>query len=148
MHGSSKNPQPNEVKRILCLANSRKLSERCVAGREVVNNQPGPWIRPVSAREHQEVSWEERHYEDGSDPSVLDVIAVPLIEARPHLFQQENWLLDPNSYWRRTGRVDWAGLQAFVEPAGPLWINGHRTGRGLNDRIPLAEAEGLCSSPG
>src|ERR1051325_10735512 len=100
---------PNEVKRILCLANSRKLSGRCIAGREIVNKQPGAWIRPVSAREHQEVSWEERHYEDGSDPSVLDVMAVPLVKARPHLFQQENWLLDPNFYWRKAGRMDWAG---------------------------------------
>ena len=117
-------PPPNSVKRILCLANSRKLSGRCIAGREIVDNKPGAWIRPVSAREHQEVSWEERHFEDGSDPSVLDVMDVPLIEARPHQFQQENWLLDPNVYWRKIGRVDWAGLQAFVECEGPLWVNG------------------------
>ena len=114
---------PNEVKRILCLANSRKLSGRCIAGREIVNQQPGPWIRPVSGREHQEVSWEERHYEDGSDPSVLDVMDVPLVEPRPHQFQQENWLLDSTFYWRKTGRMDWAGLQDFVEPEGPLWVN-------------------------
>ncbi len=140
------NHAPNVVKRILCLANSRKLSGRCIAGRETVNHQPGAWIRPVSAREHQEVSWQERHYEDGSDPRVLDVIAVPLIEPRPHLFQQENWLLDPNFYWRKTGRVDWAGLQAFVEPPGPLWLNGQHTARGLNDRISVQEAERLESS--
>ncbi len=137
---------PNAVKRILCLANSRKLSGRCIAGREIVNTQPGPWIRPVSAREHQEVSWEERHYEDGSDPSVLDVIAVPLVEARPHFFQQENWLLDPNHYWRKVDRMDWTGLQDFVEPEGPLWVNGQHTGRGLNDRISVEEAEHLRSS--
>lgn len=137
---------PNAVKRILCLANSRKLSGRCIAGREIVNNQPGAWIRPVSDREHQEVSWEERHYVDGSDPRVLDVIAVPLAEPRPHLFQQENWLLDPNFYWQTTGRVDWAGLQAFVEPDGPLWVNGQSSYNGLNDRVVLAEANQLRSS--
>ena len=146
MAGNPENQQPNEVKRILCLANSRKLSGRCIAGREIVNNQPGAWIRPVSNREHQEVSWEERHYQDGSDPSVLDVIDVPLVEARPHLFQQENWLVDPKFYWQRTGRLDWAGLQPFVEAVGPLWVNGQHTGRGLNDRVALAEAERLHSS--
>ncbi len=78
---------PNEVKRILCLANSRKLSGRCIAGREIMNKLPGPWIRPVSGREHQEVSEQERHYQDGSDPMVLDVIDVPLVEPRPHQFQ-------------------------------------------------------------
>ncbi len=138
--------QPNEVKRILCLANSRKLSGRCIAGRQIVNNQPGAWIRPVSDREHQEVSWEERHYEEGSDPRVLDVVAVPLVEARPHLFQQENWLLDTNFYWRRTSRVDWAGLQAFVGPAGPLWVNGQSSFSGKNNRVALAQAEQLRDS--
>ncbi|MDA1275847.1 MAG: hypothetical protein O2960_17670 [Verrucomicrobia bacterium] len=139
-------PQPKLVKRIVCLANSRKLSGRCIVGREIVNDSPGAWIRPVSAREHQEVSWEERHYEDGSDPSVLDVVAVPLLEPRPHQFQQENWLLDPTFYWRKTGRMDWAGLQDFVEPEGPLWVNGQHTGRGLNDRISMKDAERLRSS--
>ena len=81
---------PNTVKRILCLANSRKLSGRCVAGREIVNSQAGAWIRPVSDREHQEVSEEEQRYEDGTRPQVLDVIHLPLIEQRPHQFQQEN----------------------------------------------------------
>lgn len=114
---------PNAVKRILCLANSRKLSGRCIAGREIVGGKPGVWIRPVSNREHQEVSWEERQFEDGTNPSVLDVIQVPLIEARPHLFQQENWLLDARFYWAKSDRLDWDALQPFVEAAEPLWLN-------------------------
>ncbi|MGH7707024.1 MAG: dual OB domain-containing protein, partial [Vulcanimicrobiaceae bacterium] len=36
------------LKRIVCLANSRKLQGRCVAGRELQKNGPGAWIRPVS----------------------------------------------------------------------------------------------------
>jgi hypothetical protein len=137
---------PNAVKRILCLANSRKLSGRCIAGRESVSNQPGAWIRPVSGREHQEVSWDERHYEDRGDPSVLDVIAVPLVEPRPHLFQQENWLLDPNFYWQKTGHVDWTGLQAFVEPDVSLWVNGQSRFSGRNNRVALNQATQLRDS--
>jgi hypothetical protein len=136
----------HEVKRILCLANSRKLSGRCVAGREIASGQPGAWIRPVSDREHQEVSEEERRYQDGSDPLVLDVIDVPLIGSRPHLFQQENWLLDPKFYWQKTGRLDWSGLQAFVDRDGPLWIHHQSSHKGLNDRIALSQAEALRSS--
>ena len=139
-------PQPKFVKRIVCLANSRKLSGRCIAGREIVNQQPGPWIRPVSSREHQEVSERERHYEDGSEPNLLDLFDVSLIEPRPHDFQQENWLLDPSFYWVKAARVDWAGLQAFVEPDGPLWLNQDSSYNGLNDRIILADANQLRSS--
>ena len=90
---------PNAVKRILCLANSRKLSGRCIAGREIIADNPEAWIRPVSKREHQEVSEEESRYEDGTEPAVLDVINVPLVGPHPHLYQQENWLLDPDYYW-------------------------------------------------
>ena len=71
------------VKTIVCLANSRKLSGRCVAGLELSNGRRVGWIRPVSAREHEEVSEHERQYEDGSDPRVLDLMSVPLVHPHP-----------------------------------------------------------------
>src|SRR5580658_5662159 len=83
------------LKRIVCLANSRKLSGRCIAGKEIHKGKQIGWIRPVSAREHEEVSEYERQYQDGSDPSVLDVMDIELIEPRPKGCQHENWLLDP-----------------------------------------------------
>lgn len=134
------------VKRIVCLANSRKLNGRCIAGKELIHNQPAGWIRPVSAREHEEVSEYERQYQDGSDPRVLDIIDVPLLDPRPKNYQQENWLLDPDSYWARIGRVTGTDLIGLTDPAGPLWINGHHTYNGLNDKIPLALADALKSS--
>ena len=91
------------VKRFLGLANSRKLSGRCVAGKETEPNTRS-WIRPVSDRPHQEVSERERQYKDGSDIRVLDIIDVPLIRAQPSSYQSENWLLDPGYYWALQGR--------------------------------------------
>ena len=137
---------PNAVKRILCLANSRKLSGRCIAGREIIADNPEAWIRPVSKREHQEVSEEESRYEDGTEPAVLDVINVPLVGPHPHLYQQENWLLDPDYYWRKVDRYDWVDLQEFVDPGGPLWINHQSSYNGLNDRVVLDQANQLTSS--
>ena len=83
------------VKRIVCLANSKKMSGRCVAGREVGASGPGPWVRPVTSRPSEELSEIERMYEDGSEPRLLDVIDVPLLQHRPHACQTENWLLNP-----------------------------------------------------
>lgn len=134
------------TKRIVCLANSRKLQGRCIAGRELVGGKPAAWIRPVSDREHEEVSECERQYQDGSDPRVLDIMDVPLLEPRPKDYQQENWLLDPNEYWVRVGRLSWGELAPFAQKSGPLWLNGYHTTHGLNDRIPLGQAATLRSS--
>lgn len=134
------------VKRIVCLANSRKLSGRCIAGMEIDGRSPVGWIRPVSAREHQEVSENERCYENGSDPQVLDVIDVPLVEPRPHSYQSENWLLDDRYYWSKVGSVGWGDLEAFAAHPGRLWLNGEKTYHGLNDSIAEVRAAQLGSS--
>jgi hypothetical protein len=134
------------AKRIACLANSRKMQGRCVAGREWNAGVVGSWIRPVSDRPTEEVSEYERQYQDGSDPRVLDIIQVPLIEARPKDYQQENWLLDPRLYWVKVGTLAWERLCDLHDRRGPLWINGNSSYNGLNDRIPLAQAIELRSS--
>jgi hypothetical protein len=134
------------IKRILCLANSKKHSGRCVAGREMTVAGAGPWIRPVSARPGEEVSENERQYEDGSDPRLLDVIDVPLIRAAPHACQTENWLLDPGSYWSRVRKADWAELLQFAQAPATLWVNGHSTYHGQHDEIPQAVADALPGS--
>ena len=135
------------VKRILCLANSRKPNGRCIAGKEVLcSAAAGLWIRPVSDREAGEVSECERQYEDGSDPRVLDVIDVPVRNAAPKRFQQENWLLDPECYWVKVRGMAQSQLNEFVDPIAPLWINGYESFNGLNDRIPLHAANRLDSS--
>ena len=135
------------VKRIVCLANSRKLRERCVAGRELfANGRPGAWVRPVSEREHGEVSYNERQYEDGSDPQVLDVIDVPVVSAQPKDYQQENWLLARRHRWRWVRRAAQSDLVRLVDPPAPLWVNGYSTVNGWNDRVPLSRSASLNSS--
>lgn len=129
------------VKRVLCLANSRKLTGRCVAG--VVIDKDLEWIRPVSDREHEEVSERERQYEDGSDPQVLDIIDIPLLRHVPRDFQQENWLLDPEYYWAKVGKSTPKELGPYCQQQGALWTNGEHTYHGLNDAIPIDVAEQL-----
>lgn len=133
------------VKRIVCLANARRHSGRCIAGREWDGNRPGNWIRPVSDREGEEVSEDECRYENGRDPQVLDIIDVPLLSPKPNNHQQENWLLDSDR-WAKVGVLSQDRLQQLVDPVTSLWIDGNRTYRGLNDQVPLARAKSLDSS--
>jgi hypothetical protein len=134
------------VKRLVCLANSRKLGGRCIAGMELIRQRPVGWIRPVSTREHEEVSERECQYEDGSGPQLLDIIDVHLLEAQPKDYQQENWLLDRYEYWVKVSRLALDDLPGLTDPVAPLWINGHSTSKGLNDIIPLSLTSDLNSS--
>lgn len=132
--------------RIICLANSRKLAGRCIAGREWTEKGAGRWVRPVSAREHQEVSEYERQYEDGSDPRVLDIVDVPVLEPMPHGFQSENWLLDPRYYWSKAGAFSPLDMERLLDPVDGLWINGYHTFNGSNDKVPEELMEGVSDS--
>ena len=132
-------------KRIVCLANSRKTGGRCVAGIELfAGGRAGAWVRPVSARETQEVSDEERQYDDGSELQLLDIVDVPVLHAQPTDYQKENWLLDPAYRWKKVGRLAPQELAALTDPVEQLWTNGYSTYSGLNDRMPptLARAAG------
>lgn len=134
------------TKRIVCLANSRKPNGRCIAGRELIGSQPAGWIRPVSDRPGHAVSKDERQYADGSDPSALDVVDVPVLRSAPSMFQQENWLIDPDYYWEKVGQIGWDDLPALADPVAPLWIDGHSTFKGRNNKIPLTLTGPLKSS--
>jgi hypothetical protein len=133
-------------KTIICLANSRKLAGRCVAGIELQGNRPIGWIRPVSDRPHREVSEFERRYEEGTDPRVLDVVEVPLLMQCPDAYQSENWLLDPGAYWVKRGSVDSRDLDSLID-TGPLWLEEESsTFHGLYDRVGIEVAAGLNDS--
>ena len=132
--------------RAICLANSRKIAGRCIAGREWTTTGAGRWVRPVSARQHQEVSEYERQYQDGSDPRVLDIVDIPVLEPIPQGYQSENWLLDPRYYWTKAGSFSPFDLERLLDPADRLWINGHRTYHGSNDKVPEDLVRSVSSS--
>lgn len=125
------------MKRIVCLANSRKYNERCIAGRELLRGDPVRWIRPVGNREHEEVFASERQYVDRSEPQVLDIIEMSLLKPEPKGYQQENWLFDPKVRWRRVDRWPKRDLLRLIDPVTPLWIDGYSTYNGLYDKVPL-----------
>ena len=76
---------------------------------------------------------------------MLDIVEIPVVEARPNHHQTENWLLDPKCRWRKAGRFA-AALSVLQDPVGPLWENGYSSKVGLNDRIPETLARSLSDS--
>ncbi len=127
---------PAYEKTIICLANSRKISGRCIAGREIIGSQIGDWIRPTSARETAELSEDDRRFANGKDPRVLDIIRIPMIGPRPHGFQTENHLIDHDYYWTFLGRATWDQAFAAVDQSGtPLWANASSSYSGTRDRV-------------
>lgn len=136
------------TKTIVCLANSRKPpSGRCIAGREVIDEGFGDWIRPVSARPTREISEEERRYENGSEPSLLDVITIQMAEHVPEHHQRENHVIDDNYDWVKQGTIEWQNLLGAVEEhKGPLWLNESSSTYGLNDRVQDEDLDRLNRS--
>jgi hypothetical protein len=134
------------TKRIICLANSRKRTERCVAGIEILGSKRGPWVRPVTDRPNHEISKKERQFSNGQEPRLLDIIDVPVLAHAPWMHQRENWLLDPRQRWKYVKTIAWEHLDLIKDNTESLWPNGHHTHHGTNDHVPQAEAEILDSS--
>jgi len=90
------------TKKIICLANSKKFNERCVAGIEVDDSSGGykiitsgsnpNWLRPVSKNEHGEFPTNI-----AQDISLLDVIEFDLLAPCPSGYQTENVYFAENS---------------------------------------------------
>ncbi len=142
------------TKTFVCLANSRKRQGHCVAGKEIFKDfQFGNWVRPVSNRPDEEVSENERCYENGREPELLDIVTVLMQRPLPHAYQTENHLIQarhwrkPGSCWSKRGSLTWHRLDHAVENfSGALWVDGHSSHDGKNDRVPLVQAQALNSS--
>jgi Dual OB-containing domain len=137
----------NYEKTIVCLANSRKMSGRCIAGKVYEGGKLGEWIRPVSGRPHEEISEEDRRYPDGDRARLLDIVTIPLMNYKPGTYQTENHLIDDNFYWSKEGNADSELLALAVDNnLDTLWRNGDSSYRGVNDRMTLELANREKSS--
>lgn len=139
-----------KTKRIVILANSKKHwtsaehNGRCVAG--IARGKPRTWIRPVSARTTQEVSFHERKYQGELEPELLDVVDVPVVSAVPSGHQQENWLIDPEEWWEKVGDYDLGSLSEYATLRGPLWVPGSASAQYENNRVPTGQMDGISDS--
>lgn len=134
------------TKTIVCFANSKKYTRRCIAGKELRGNMVGGWIRPVTNRTTCEVSLAEMSFKDGQTPQLLDLVRVPLLRHSPQSYQTENYLIDGGPYWAKSGALSVTQLLRFCDNPDQLWIDGYHSFNGCNDCVPLALAETQLSS--
>lgn len=137
------------LKTIIVLANSRKISGRCVAGKEIGSQGAvGPWVRPVSTRQMGELSEAERQFSDGTDPKLLDVVEIQMNRPVPHGYQTENHEINDEVHWVLKRKCTAADVKAALDTGtGILWDNSAPdTANGMNDRVNDATAANLKSS--
>lgn len=114
---------------IICLANSRKLGGRCVAGLRVDGSG---WFRPVGTLQDGTLYPPNYTLDDGTPAGLLDVITVGARVQRPSSYLPENWVID-GSVWRLSSRPMGPQLVPLLRAAiakGPELI------RGYSDRVP------------
>jgi hypothetical protein len=134
------------VKKIICLANSRKPHGRCIAGKEIKNNLVGSWIRPVSSRTDKEISIQECQSKNGRIPEVLDIIEIRFKEHSPTSFQIENYLINHTYYWEQAGHFGLENLPKLCDQPATLWQGGNSSYQGLNDRVSEDSTNRINSS--
>ena len=135
-----------QLRRIICLANSRKYSGRCVAGKELLPDGIGGWVRLVGGSTTGELTIDEITMRNDKPPELLDIIALYVGGKTAHGYQSENRLAG-DTLWLRDGKADPSIPRRLCDEPAHLWIDGFSSAGGTNDRIPLRLAdENLASS--
>lgn len=121
---------------LVCLANSRKLGARCIAGIDLAERV---WRRPVSGLPGGELQAEDYTLDNGQPVKPLDVFHVRVAQRASTQYQPENWTItsDPWRYLRKLRRDEALELLTSFAVSGPVLL------RGTGDRI--AESELLAS---
>ncbi|MCC3413786.1 MAG: hypothetical protein JGK24_16475 [Microcoleus sp. PH2017_29_MFU_D_A] len=108
--------------RIICLANSWKRGDRCIAG---INEINGNWVRPISDLPDGQIPKEIRQI-NRLEPALLDVIDIPLANTGPDFgFECENLSIIPGK-WQHVGKVSSAYLLKYFRDRAYILHNDLR----------------------
>lgn len=114
-------------KQVLILANSIRLRDRCVAGKELVrapdgHYEAGGWIR-FADRSHPEgaVPAIRTRLADGGWAEVLDVLELEFEGSCEDPNHPEDCWIRPGAAWAATGRYNFADLRYFADAPETLW---------------------------
>nr|MDO8108688.1 hypothetical protein [Candidatus Sigynarchaeota archaeon] len=81
-----------------------------------------------------------RHFQlkDGNPLNLLDIVKVPILKKDDRAtmpYQTENFMIDEQTRWEKTGHFPKADIQRLIDNVDSLWNNGDRPG--MNDRMPV-----------
>lgn len=130
----------------VCLANSRKNSGRCLAGKAFVNGSYSKWIRPVTEHSHEELHTHEHCLQTGEDSSILDILEIRLLEPKKKQHQQENWLMDVSVPLKKQGTLSLEEAYRIIDTPSNLWGIGSSTKSGLNNSVPESKIQEFSTS--
>lgn len=94
----------SSVKRIICLANSKKEGESCIAGIDI---DTGKWVRPVCDSLYPKDGRVPKYIcrVDGREPELLDILEIPLADTGNNFdFESEN-LSILKGEWKVVGKA-------------------------------------------
>ncbi|NET57124.1 MAG: hypothetical protein F6K47_13450 [Symploca sp. SIO2E6] len=104
----------SSVKRIVCLANSWKMKERCIAGIDI---DTGKWVRPVCDNQYPADGRVPKYVRliANREPQLLDILEIPLADTGKDFgFECENLSVLP-SRWRCLGKARATDLLSYCQ---------------------------------
>jgi len=118
-----------QSKNICILANSVKMGERCIAGKEVSKLSNGKWqlsnnwFRPISKRPSAGINFRESLLSPKSvQPVLLDIIEIPFTTQASIPGQPEDWFFDDNIPWRHHGHFNKKVLANIFDRPNDIWL--------------------------
>ena len=109
---------------IICLANSIKRQERCIAG---INPETGKWLRPIYKNypDNGRVPRKIRLI-DGEEPALLDILDIPLEDSGLDFgFESENRNI-AQGQWRKVGQISPQDVLRFASRNNLILHNSSR----------------------
>jgi hypothetical protein len=119
--------------KFVCLANSRKLFGRCVAG---LRTDGSGWIRLVSDLPNGTLYTTHYILNNGSEAALLDIIEANISAPKPERYQPENWVLLEKQKWQLRDKIEPLEAYQFLKPY--LDYSSNLFGNAL-DNIPYVE---------
>lgn len=116
----------SSLRKIVCLANSWKFKERCIAG---IDLDTGQWVRPVCDTLYPEDGRIPRSTRliSGREPALLDILEIPLGQIGDNFgFECENLSVLPG-LWRCLGQAQPAALISYCGSFQHVLHNSRRS---------------------